>query len=398
MSESPVNVVVCPDGTNTLLVPESPVPCALGGDTSLIDDQLHPDAATSIDDTPAQTQLFATADHIPEPSSDSELADLTSEKRLSAEEAAELAWLAETHRVIVLRLKQWVIPVSGLLSFLLAVLFEAGMVTMVWWLLHWHPLGGGGGNMQRSGGSSTAVGGIIQSSGLNTLPSNPVKRWRPGRLPTPPSLPDKPLWTPHSRALAVLDNANPLNITLPVIGINSNHQAWLAPSHTVAPKTPHFKISQRDDPGRHSHTRTRGPQPNSRGLQPDATGGGRGGRPIQLFKPGTKTGLGSATGSGPGRGRGAGVGGGGSIVKPPPNPIMPLKYQFAWPAHLVNPRFQLTIRRDGSVASVKVLRSSGHPGIDQAIINALMQARFLPDIVGGKPVQSKFVISYNLSS
>ncbi len=96
--------------------------------------------------------------------------------------------------------------------------------------------------------------------------------------------------------------------------------------------------------------------------------------------------------------QGAGVGGGGSIVTPPPNPIMPLKYQFAWPAHLVNPKFQLTIRRDGTVANVKVLISSGHAGIDQAIINALMQARFLPNIVGGKPVQSKFVIRYQLAS
>ncbi len=97
-------------------------------------------------------------------------------------------------------------------------------------------------------------------------------------------------------------------------------------------------------------------------------------------------------------GRGASVGGGGSIVTPPPNPIMPRKYQSAWPAHLVNPKFQLTIRRNGTVANVKVLISSGHAGIDQAIIKALMQARFLPNIIGGKPVQSKFVIRYQITS
>jgi TonB family protein len=137
---------------------------------------------------------------------------------------------------------------------------------------------------------------------------------------------------------------------------------------------------------------SRGPLPNSRGLQPHAAGGGA----VQLFKPRTQNGLGSATGSGPGRG--AGVGGGGSIVTPPPNPIMPRKYQSAWPAHLVSPKFQLTIRRNGTVANVKVLISSGHTSIDRAIIKALLQARFLPNIVGGKPVQSKFVIRYQLTS
>ncbi len=108
---------------------------------------------------------------------------------------------------------------------------------------------------------------------------------------------------------------------------------------------------------------SRGPQPDSRGAHP----------------------------------RGERAGAGDSIVTPPPNPIMPLKYQFVWPARLVNPKFELTIRRDGSVAKVKVLISSGYTGIDQAIINALMQARFLPNIVEGKLVQSKFVIRYQLA-
>ncbi len=333
------------------------------------------------------------------PTPESELAGLTRHHQLTPEEAEELAWLAETRRIITLRLQQWVIPVSGLLCFLLAVLMEAGMVATVWWLMHWHPVGGGGGDMsRRAGGSAAAVGGIIQSAGINTTPSNPAARWRPGPLPAPPHLPNKPLWKPHTNALAVLDNSSTLHATLPIIGIHSDHNAWAAPAHTLAPKTPHIKISLRDNPGQ--HTRGRGPQPNSRGVQPDAAGGAASGGAgaIQLFKPGARTALGSATGSGPGRGRGAGVGGGGSIVSPPPNPVMPLKYQFAWPAHLVNPKFQLTIRADGTVANVKVLISSGHAGIDQAIIDALQQARFLPNIVGGKPVQSKFIISYKLTS
>ena len=254
---------------------------------------------------------------------------------------------------------------------------------------------GGGGSRGQGAGTATAIGGIIQSAGLNSTPSNPATRWRPGPMPAPPDLPEKPVFTPHTPALALLDNTNPLHAALPIIGINSDHNAWAAPAHRLAPKTMRIKITQRHTPGQ--RTRSRGPQVASRGAQPDAAGGGGGNGVIQLFKPGSRTALGSATGSGPGRGRGAGVGGGGSIVKPPPNPILPLKYQFALPAHLINPKFQLTIRRNGTVAAVKVLISSGHPGIDQAIINALMQARFLPNILSGKPVQSKFVIRYQLT-
>lgn len=122
------------------------------------------------------------------------------------------------------------------------------------------------------------------------------------------------------------------------------------------------------------------------GIQPDSRGA------VPLFEPGRQTGPGSPVGIGPGRRPGPS----GSVVVPPPNPIMPLKYQSAWPANLVNPEFQLTVRRNGTVARVKVLTSTGHAGVDQAIINALMQARFLPNIVRGKPVQSRFVIRYQL--
>ena len=324
-----------------------------------------------------------------------DLVALTPVNALTPDEAAELAWLAETRRFIILRLKELVIPVSALLCVLLAVLIEAALVATVMWLLHWRPTGGGGGMVQGNG-SATAVGGIIQSAGLDNLPPNPTVHWRPGPLPAPPRLPNKPLFTPQTPALALLDNTKALHAALPIIGIKSDQNAWAAPAQQPVPKTVRIKILHSRASAQRA--RGRGPQPDSRGLQPDAAGGGGNAGLIQLFKPGARTGLGSATGNGPGRGRGAGVGGGGSIVKPPPNPIMPLKYQFAWPVHLVNPKFQLTIRRDGTVARVKVLISSGHPGIDQAIIQALMQAKFLPNIIGGKPVQSKFVIRYQLTS
>ncbi|MGC9260503.1 MAG: energy transducer TonB [Phycisphaerae bacterium] len=393
MSDSPIHVVP-PPAADSLCRPADSL--VADGDTALIDGRHNLTALRNLGDSPDEIVPEQSGADSAVPLS-AELSDLTWPHPLSAAEAAELAWLAETHRIIVLRLKQWVIPVSGLLSFLVAVLIEAALVAAVWWVLHWHPSGGGGGNMRSESGSSTAVGGIIQSVGLNSLPSNPAKRWRPGPLPAPPNLPNKPIWKPHTDALALLDNTNPFHAALPVIGINNAHNAWVAPSHILAPRTVHTQISLRDVPGQ--RTRGRGPQPNSRGPQPDAAvGGGGDGGTIQLFKHGAKTALGSAVGGGPGRGRGAGVGGGGSIVRPPPNPIMPLKYQFAWPAHLVNPKFQLTILPDGSVAAVKVLRSSGHPAIDQSIIDALMQARFLPNIIGGKPVESKFVIRYNLSS
>jgi TonB family protein len=392
MSDSPIHVVPPPVAD---LFRQSAGRLASVGDIALMDEQHNLTALHNIGNTTDATVLESAVDEPALLPSATELGNLTWPHPLSPQEAAELAWLAETHRIIVLRLKQWVIPVSGLLSFLVAVLIEVALVGAIWWMLHWH-LSGGGGNRLSESGSSTAIGGIIQTAGLNSLPSNPTKRWRPGPLPAPPNLPNKPMWKPHTDALALLDNTNPFHATLPLIGINSSHNAWIAPSHILAPKTVHTQISVRNVPGQ--RTRGRGLQPDSRGPQPDAAGGGGDGGIIQLFKHGAKTGLGSATGGGPGRGRGAGVGGGGSIVKPPPNPIMPLKYQFAWPKHLVNPKFQLTILPDGNVAAVKVLRSSGHPTIDQAIIDALMQARFLPDIVGGKPVQSKFVIRYNLSS
>ena len=392
MSETPVQFVVRHAGVSEVIAADLP---GENRDAPRSDQQDQCDALIGLADssTPSGDELYI--DHDDDAAPPSELLSLTPYNALSPDEAAELAWLAETRRIIILRLKELVIPVSALLCFLLAVLIEAGLVATVWWLLHWHPVGGGGGT-QRGNGSATAVGGIIQSAGLNSLAANPTARWHPGPLPAPPHLPNKPLFTPHTQALALLDNANAFHATLPIIGIKSDHNAWAAPAHRPAPKTVRIKISHKA----HGRTRGRGPQPDSRGAQSRraGTGGGGSGGVVQLFKPGTQTGLGSATGSGPGRGRGAGVGGGGSIVTPPPNPIMPLKYQFAWPAHLVNPKFQLTIRRDGTVANVKVLISSGHAGIDQAIINALMQARFLPNIVGGKPVQSKFVIRYQLTS
>ena len=392
MSETPVQFVVRHAGASEVIAADLP---GENRDAPRSDQQDQCDALIGLADssTPSGDELYI--DHDDDAAPPSELLSLTPYNALSPDEAAELAWLAETRRIIILRLKELVIPVSALLCFLLAVLIEAGLVATVWWLLHWHPVGGGGGT-QRGNGSATAVGGIIQSAGLNSLAANPTARWHPGPLPAPPHLPNKPLFTPHTQALALLDNANAFHATLPIIGIKSDHNAWAAPAHRPAPKTVRIKISHKP----HGRTRGRGPQPDSRGAQSRraGTGGGGSGGVVQLFKPGTQTGLGSATGSGPGRGRGAGVGGCGSIVTPPPNPIMPLKYQFAWPAHLVNPKFQLTIRRDGTVANVKVLISSGHAGIDQAIINALMQARFLPNIVGGKPVQSKFVIRYQLTS
>jgi TonB family protein len=398
MSASPANTA--PPDPDSLRVH---APADAGGSPDLPQEQRLTALADLIGpinlaDIPPPIQSNASAADDGGPAPDPELANLAWGNPLTPEEADELASLAQTRRVIILRLQQWVIPVSGLLSFLLAVLIEAGLVATVWWVLHWHPLGGGGNESLRSGSGSTAVGGIIQGTGANAAVSNATARWRPGPLPAPPNLPNQPLWKPHTNALAVLDNASVLHAALPVIGINSNLHAWAAPAHTLAPKTPHFKISPQDQPGQ--HTRGRGPQPDSRGAQPDATGGAASGGAgtIQLFKPGARTALGSATGGGPGRGRGAGVGGGGSIVTPPPNPVMPLKYQFAWPAHLINPKFQLTIRPDGTVANVKVLISSGHAGIDQAIIDALEQARFLPNIVSGKPVESKFIIRYQLTS
>ncbi len=391
MSETPVQFVVRQAGTSEVLASDLPLET---GQVPQSDDHVQGDThfAVSGTSTSGGDNCLLEPDDQAAPPAD--LLALTPHNALSPDEAAELAWLAETRRIIILRLKELVIPVSALLCFLLAVLIEAALVATTLWVLHWRAMGGGGGTEQGNG-SATAVGGIIQSVADDNLASNPAARWHPGPLPAPPHLPDKPLFMPHPQALALLDNANALHATLPIIGIKRDHNAWAAPANQPAPKALRTKISQRQTPS--TGARSRGPQPDSRGAQPDAAGGGAG-AVVQLFKPGAQTSLGSATGGGPGRGRGAGVGGGGSIVKPPPNPIMPLRYQFAWPAHLVNPKFQLTIRRDGTVADVKVLISSGHAGIDQAIINALMQARFLPNIVGGKPVQSKFVIRYQLTS
>ena len=357
------------------------------------DHQPVPEDASPLPQSDAASAITIAAEDISDLAPPPELVALTASHALLPEEAAELAWLAETRRFIILRLQEWVIPVSALMCFLLAVLFEAGLVATVWWLVIWHPPAGGGSRGQQAG-TGTAIGGIIQSSSLGSRLSDPTAHWHSSPMPAPPELPDKPIFTPHTPALALLDNTNPLHEALPIIGINSDHHAWAAPAHQLAPKAMRIKITPRHT----QRTRSRGPQVASRGAQPDAAGGGGGNGLIQLFKPGSRTALGSATGSGPGRGRGPGVGGGGSIVKPPPNPVLPLKYQFALPADLINPKFQLTIRRNGTVAAVKVLTSSGHPGIDQAIINALMQARFLPNILAGKPVQSKFVISYKLTS
>ncbi len=321
------------------------------------------------------------------------LSEFTRKNQLTEQEAAELAWLVETRRIIILRLQQWVIPVSTLVCLLLALLIEAGLVGTVLWILYWHPLGGSGGR-EHSDGSSTAVGGIIQGSQADSGRANSAVRWHSSPLPTPPKLPSKLPWQSHSRSLALLDHSSALYPALPVIGIPSAHDEWTAPPHAAPPKTLVMKLQPHHVSGPQS--RGRGPQPDSRGPQPDASGGGGGGLQFNWMKPGAKNGLGA--GAGKGRGRGPGVGGAGNFIVPPANPIMPLKYQFVWPAHLKNPKFQLTIRPNGTVARVKVLRSSGYPGIDQAIIEALEQAKCLPNIVGGKPVESKFAIRYDLTS
>ncbi len=395
MSETPVHFLAHRQEDAPIPLAEFPPP---NHDVALGD---HPNVPDLPEDTHASPEpdplldINIPVEDISDDAAPSDLIDFTTSHALLPEEVAELAWLAETRRFIILRLQEWVIPVSALICVLLAVLLEAGLVAIAWWLVMWHPISGGGSRGQGAG-AATAIGGIIQSTGLNLTSANPATRWRPGPMPAPPDLPDKPIFTPHTQALALLDNTNPFHAALPIIGIKSDHNTWAAPANQLAPKTLRIKITRHHTPGQ--QTRSRGPQVASRGAQPDAPGGGGGNGLIQLFKPGSRTGLGSATGTGPGRGRGAGVGGGGSIVVPPPNPILPLKYEFALPAHLVNPKFELTIRRNGTVAAVKVLISSGHVGIDQAIINALMQARFLPNIISGKPVQSKFVIRYQLTS
>ena len=55
-------------------------------------------------------------------------------------------------------------------------------------------------------------------------------------------------------------------------------------------------------------------------------------------------------------------------------------------------RILVEVGADGSVASVKLYASSGHPMLDGAALDAVKKAQFLPARKNGRPVAARIVV------
>lgn len=132
--------------------------------------------------------------------------------------------------------------------------------------------------------------------------------------------------------------------------------------------------------------------------QPSAGSGSGGGAGT-----GAGAGLGEGTGSGVGEGSGGGMGGGpyraGSGIAPP-RLLREVKASYTDEARRANisgdVELEITIRRDGTVSDVKVLRGLGG-GLNDRAIAAVRQWRFAPAQLKGVPVDVIVEVSVEFS-
>jgi periplasmic protein TonB len=134
-------------------------------------------------------------------------------------------------------------------------------------------------------------------------------------------------------------------------------------------------------------------------------------QPAASSGPGTGGGIGTGAGPGLGEGRGSGIGAGsdggtgGGPFKPgagiePPTLLREVKPAYTDEARRRsiegNVQLEIVVRRDGSVANLRVLRSLG-AGLDQKAMDAVRQWRFTPARRQGVPVDVVVEVSVEFS-
>ncbi|MGC8559388.1 MAG: energy transducer TonB family protein [Phycisphaerae bacterium] len=296
----------------------------------------------------------------------------------------ELAETVSRRHVVVLREAGWRLPVAPILEFFAALLLELLFVALIVVLGMRGGLSGHGGrnHADSSSASAAAIGGVITQTSAVSTPKVPTSWHLSHRLPPPPSLPAE-LHTPVAMVFPHPDSTHNL-----IIGIPRQQNAWIAPTPDIAPRPARHAVGK-------GHARSRGPQPpgmsrlgRSRNYNPNAGLG----PPISLFKGQH----GGQSGAGMGRGRGNSDADGGVKVLSWGTEHVPIKYQID-PIY-VRGTYRVWVSASGRVTKVKIIKSCGHPSMDQTFIDVLENTRFSPAISNGVPVSSRISITLSNGS
>lgn len=297
----------------------------------------------------------------------------------------ELADTVSRRHVVVIREAGWRLPVAPILEFFAALLLELIFVALIVVLGMRGGLSGHGGRNHADGSSASAaaIGGVITHTSAVSTPKIPTSWHLSHRLPPPPSLPAE-LHTPVALVFPHPDSTHDL-----IIGIPRQQNAWIAPTPNIAPR-PVRRHAEGSGPAR-----SRGPQPagmsrlgRSRNYNPNAGLG----PPISLFKGQH----GGQSGAGMGRGRGNSDADGGVKVLSWGAEHVPIKYQID-PIY-VSGTYRVWVSASGRVTKVKIIKSCGHPSMDQCFIDVLEHTRFSPAILNGIPVSSHIPITLSNGS
>ncbi len=292
--------------------------------------------------------------------------------------------MAQRH-VVVWREQGWRVPVAPILEFLAAVAIELLLLAAIVFLgMHGGLTGHGGRQTSQSSSRATAVGGVLASTAVVSAPRVPQTWHLSHHLPRPPTLPS----TLHDPV--AIKFAHPDNSHNAIIGVPRHADAWSAPTPNMAPRpVPHAVVS------RHP-ARSRGPQPaavrhlGQRSRNPNPNAGF--GPAVPLLK-GQR---GGGAGAGAGRGRGLVDADGGVKVLAWGSQHVPVKYQID-PMYMRG-TYRVWISASGRVTKVKIIKSCGHPSMDQSFIDTLERTRFSPAMSGGAPIPSKINITLSFGS
>lgn len=306
------------------------------------------------------------------------------DEEFSTELTQTLADTMAQRHVVVWRDRGWRVPVAPVLEFLAAAAIELILfVSIIVLGMHGGFAGHGGRRGSHAASNATAIGGVMMQSTVTSVP-RVSPSWHLSRhLPKPPTLPSS-LHDPVAIKFPHPDNSHNA-----IIGIQRHVDAWAAPTPEIAPKAvPHAVV--------HRHpVRSRGPQPaavrrlqRSRYSNPNAGFGRR----VSLLK-GQR---GGSEGAGMGRGRGLSDADGSIKVLAWGSQHIPIKYQID-PIYMRG-TYRVSVSVSGRVTNVKILKSCGHPAMDQSFIDTLERTRFSPAISGGVPIVSKINITLSFGS
>lgn len=335
-------------------------------------------------DLAAELNALTAADHaLTAPAVDHSSAEPADNDLFPSELTTALAETLARRHVVILRDTGWRLPLAPVLEFLAAIVIELILAAMILMLgLHGGLAGHGGRSHMNHGGASAAIGGVVAEASAPKSPKVPHSWHLPRRLPPPPSLPAD-IHTPVAWVVP-----HPKSFHNPIIGIPHQQDAWVAPTPDLAPRVvPHV--------GGTGRGRSRGPQPTavrqlgrSRNYNPNAGLG----PPVPLLK-GQQ---GGQSGVGLGRGRGLSDADGGVKVLSWGREHVPIKYQID-PAYMSG-TYRAWISASGRVTKVKVVKSCGHPSMDQSFIDVVEHTRFAPAISDGVPISSAINITLSYGS